>query len=144
VCSPVSVSPRAGPISHRLRPRKESPMEAAVSSRPAAGPAASPLATAQVTCILPVKDMARARRFYEGGVGLEPLGAKPDGKFVYRCGGPGLAPFPREEGTRATHTAASFRVDDIAAAIAALERRGVTFADYDLPRRTTVEHICEL
>ena len=119
-------------------------METTVSSRPAAAHAASHLAAAQVTCILPVKDMARARRFYESGLGLEPVGAKPDGKFVYRCGGTELALFPREEGTRATHTAASFRVADIAAAIDALKRRGVTFADYDLPGLKTVEHVCVL
>jgi catechol 2,3-dioxygenase-like lactoylglutathione lyase family enzyme len=45
------------------------------------------LTQTQVTCMLPVKDLARARRFYEQQLGLEPLGAKPDGKFIYRCGG---------------------------------------------------------
>ena len=30
--------------------------------------------TSQVTCILPVKDMARARRFYEGQLELKPVG----------------------------------------------------------------------
>ncbi|MGZ8260786.1 MAG: hypothetical protein ACXWUL_09575 [Caldimonas sp.] len=30
--------------------------------------------------------------------------------------------FPRAEGTKATHTALSFRVDDIAAAVRALEQ----------------------
>ena len=104
----------------------------------------SPLAQAQVTCILPVKDRARARRFYEDGLGLEPVGAKPDGKFVYRCMGTELALFPRPEGTKATHTAASFRVADIHAAISALLARGVTFADYDLPGLKTVEHVCVL
>ena len=36
----------------------------------------------QVTAILPVKDMARARRFYENQLGLEPRGLRPDGKFI--------------------------------------------------------------
>jgi catechol 2,3-dioxygenase-like lactoylglutathione lyase family enzyme len=103
----------------------------------------SPLAQSQVTCILPVKDMARARRWYEEALGLVGV-AKPDGKFVYRVGGTEIALFPRPEGTRATHTAASFRVADIAAAIRALEARGVAFADYDLPGFKTVEHVCVL
>jgi len=100
--------------------------------------------TSQVTCILPVKDMARARRFYEGQLRLSPVGAKPDGKFVYRCGGAEIALFPKAEGTRADHTALSFRVADIRAAIRDLESRGVAFADYDLPGLKTVEHVCVL
>jgi catechol 2,3-dioxygenase-like lactoylglutathione lyase family enzyme len=111
-------------------------------SRPA-GPIGT-LAQATVSCILPVKDMPRARRFYEQSLGLEAVGAKADGKFVYRVGATELALFPRDEGTRATHTALSFRVADIGAAIRALEARGVVFADYDLPGLKTVEHVCVL
>ena len=98
----------------------------------------------EATCILPVKDMARARRFYEQQLGLEVVGGKPDGKFVYRCGGTEIALFPKPEGTQATHTALSFRVDDIAGAITQLEGRGVAFADYDLPGLKTVGHVCVL
>ena len=104
----------------------------------------NPLAASRVTCMLPVKDLARARRFYEEALGLEPLGAKPDGKFIYHCGGTELALFPKPEGTKAEHTALSFRVDHIGQAVAALEQRGVRFADYDLPGLKTVEHVCVL
>ena len=102
------------------------------------------LTMTQVTCMLPVKDLARARQFYEQRLQLEPLGAKPDGKFVYRCGGTEIALFPKPEGTKAEHTALSFAVSDIAAEIAALEARGVTFEDYDLPGFKTIEHVCVL
>jgi len=104
----------------------------------------TPLASSQVTCMLPVKDLARARRFYEEALGLDVLGAKPDGKFVYRCGGTELALFPREGGTKAEHTAVSFRVDDIALSVRTLQQRGVKFADYDLPGLKTVDHVCVL
>lgn len=97
-----------------------------------------------VSCLLPVKDLARARRFYEQQLGLPVLGARPDGKFAYRCGGTEIALFPKAEGTKAEHTALSFRVPDIAAAIADLKARGVRFADYDLPGLKTVEHVCVL
>jgi catechol 2,3-dioxygenase-like lactoylglutathione lyase family enzyme len=96
------------------------------------------------TCILPVKDMARARRWYEGTLGLEVIGGKPDGKFVYRCGGTEIALFPTPEGTKAQHTALSFRCDDVVAAVAQLKQRGVVFADYDLPGLKTVENVCVL
>ena len=98
----------------------------------------------QVTVMLPVKDLARARRFYEDRLGLTPGGLKPDGKFVYQCGGTELALFPREGGTKADHTAISFRVDDIAQAVRDLQARGVKFADYDLPGLKTVDHVCVL
>lgn len=98
----------------------------------------------QITCMLPVKDLERARRFYGEQLGLEALGAKPDGKYVYRCGGTELALFPKPEGTKAEHTAISFQVKDIVAAIRALEANGVVFADYDLPGFKTVDHVCVL
>ena len=100
--------------------------------------------TSLVTCLLPVKDMARARRFYEEQLRMKPLGAKPDGKFVYRCGGAEIALFPKSEGTKAEHTALSFKVEDLAGAIKALKARGVGFHDYDLPGFKTVNHVAEM
>ena len=102
------------------------------------------LSDSTVTTMLPVKDMARARAFYEGSLGLEPGGLKPDGKFVYMVGGSTLALFPKPEGTKADHTAISFRVADIAASIEQLKRAGVVFEDYDFPGLKTVNHICVL
>ena len=98
----------------------------------------------EVTAILPVKDMARARRFYEQQLGFEPQGFRADGKFIYRVGGTVLALFPRPGGTKAEHTALSFRVEDIEKEIHDLQARGVVFADYDLPGLKTVDHVCVL
>ena len=103
------------------------------------------LTNSTMTTILPVIDMKRAREFYESRLGLKALGSRPDGKFVYACGGGGtLALFPRESGTKADHTAISFQVSDIAAAIKDLKAAGVVFEDYDLPGLKTVEHVCVL
>ncbi|WP_213959351.1 MULTISPECIES: VOC family protein [unclassified Variovorax] len=99
---------------------------------------------APVTTMLPVKDLDRARQFYEGRLGLKPEGLRPDGKFTYRCGGTTLALFPKEGGTKADHTTLSFQVEDIASAIAGLKRAGVVFEDYDYPDFKTVEHVCVL
>lgn len=98
----------------------------------------------EATCMLPVKDMVRARQFYDQCLGLQAVGGKPDGKFVYRCGGTEVALFPKPEGTQAQHTALSFRVDNIAEAIAQLKAQGVRFADYDFPGLKTTDHVCEL
>ena len=97
-----------------------------------------------VTAILPVINMVRACKFYEQQLGLHQLGQKSDGKVVYRCGGTEIALFPRPGGTTAEHTALSFKVSDIRAAIHELMARGVRFADYDLPGLKTVEHVCVL
>jgi catechol 2,3-dioxygenase-like lactoylglutathione lyase family enzyme len=97
-----------------------------------------------ITLMLPVKDLERARRFYEDRMGFTAGEPREDGKFVYRCGGTLVALFPKEGGTHADHTAVSFEVRDIAASIAELQSRGVKFEDYDYPGLTTVAHICEL
>ena len=69
------------------------------------------LSSAPVTTILPVIDMQRARDFYENKLGMKPAGMRPDVKFVYDCaGGAVIALFPKEGGTKADHTAISFRV----------------------------------
>lgn len=103
------------------------------------------LSNAPVTTILPVMDLTRARDFYENKLGLTPVGMKPDGQFVYACaGGSSIALFPKEGGTKAEHTALSFEVKDIASVLAALEKAGVVFEDYDLPGLKTVNHVCVL
>ncbi len=104
----------------------------------------TPLAGTRVSCILPVKDMARARRFYEQALGFAVGAEQADGKVVYDVEATDVALIPRPEGTKATHTALSFRVADIATTIRDLKARGVEFADYDLPGLRTVEHVCVL
>lgn len=102
------------------------------------------LDASQVTVMLPVRDLARAREFYERVLALPTGEERLDGKVVYHCGGTEIALFPKAEGTKAEHTALSFRVDDIRAAIGQLESRGVVFSDYDLPGFRTIEHVCVL
>ncbi|SNR68962.1 VOC family protein [Paracoccus sediminis] len=100
--------------------------------------------SSQVTVMLPVVDLDRARAFYEGALALPAGTQQRDGKVVYRCGGTRIALFPKDAGTRADHTALSFQVADIRAAIEELEARGVVFADYDLPGLKTSDHVCLL
>ncbi len=103
------------------------------------------LTNSPVTTILPVIDMKRARDFYEKKLGLRPAGSRPDGKFVYACGGGAvIALFPKAGGTKAEHTAISFQVDDIATAVAGLQKTGVVFEDYDFPGLKTIDHVCVL
>jgi catechol 2,3-dioxygenase-like lactoylglutathione lyase family enzyme len=103
------------------------------------------LTHAPATTILPVRDLDRARNFYQQRLGLTPMGLQQDGKFLFALGDGGtLALFPKPDGTRAEHTALSFRVDELTREIHALEAAGVVFEDYDLPGFKTVEHVCVL
>ncbi len=104
------------------------------------------LSQARVTTMLPVKDMDRARAFYEGKLGFRPDGGpKVDGRYQYLLAdGATIALIPREGGTKAEHTALSFQVRDIRDGIRTLEQAGVVFEDYDLPGLKTVEHVCVL
>ena len=103
------------------------------------------LTQAPVTTMLPVKDLNRAREFYEKKLGLKPLGAKQDGKFLFAGGDGGtIALFPKPEGTKAEHTAVSFLVKNIAREIQELKVKGVVFEDYDFPGLKTENHVCVL
>jgi len=103
------------------------------------------LTKAAITTILPVKDMARARSFYEKKLGLEPRGFAADGNFLFACGGDAqIALITKPEGTRAEHTALSFEVDGIEGVISDLKAKGVVFEDYDFPGLKTVDHVCVL
>jgi predicted enzyme related to lactoylglutathione lyase len=98
-----------------------------------------------MTAILPVKDINRARDFYENKLGLQSDGMQADGKYLLRCGGGArIALFPKPDGTKAEHTAMSFLVEDIVAEIRELKHRGVQFHDYDLPGLMTFQHVCVL
>jgi predicted enzyme related to lactoylglutathione lyase len=105
----------------------------------------SMLRQAPVTTILPVKDMDRARAFYEAKLELEPRGFAADGNYLFGCGGDAqIALIVKPEGTKAEHTALSFEVSGIEQVIARLEARGVVFEDYDFPNLKTVDHVCVL
>src|SRR3979490_2942664 len=106
----------------------------------APAPFSNVLKGTQISCMLPVIDMERARRFYGEQLGLEPVGAKMSANYVSRCGGTEVALFPKSGGTKATHSTLSFQVKDIAAAIRALEARGVVLAHHALPGVKTLAY----
>jgi predicted enzyme related to lactoylglutathione lyase len=103
------------------------------------------LAECPATTILPVTRMDQAMSFYAERLGLPSRGTAPDGKLLFSLAGGGtLALIEKPAGAQAQHTALSFEVADIRAAIGALQARGVAFDDYDLPGLRTVDHVCVL
>jgi predicted enzyme related to lactoylglutathione lyase len=81
----------------------------------------------------PARDVARARRFYEDKLGLEPR-QEINGGVVYAFGG-GTAAFLYETPNAGTSKAsqAFWDVEDVDAEIETLKARGVQFEDYDMP-----------
>ena len=90
---------------------------------------------------IPVKDVVRARQFYEGKVGLKPKKEQAGG-VVYEFGehtGCFLYPTPNAGTSRASQ--AFWQVDDIEREVAELKSRGVKFEEYDMPEMKTVNGI---
>jgi catechol 2,3-dioxygenase-like lactoylglutathione lyase family enzyme len=97
------------------------------------------LSNAPVAAMLPCKDIEVSKDFYGNKLGLKLLPIE-DGPVVFEAGGGStLELFPREEGTKADHTVAAFRVTDIEGVIKALEANGVTFENYE----GMVNHVME-
>jgi catechol 2,3-dioxygenase-like lactoylglutathione lyase family enzyme len=82
---------------------------------------------------LPVKDLARARRFYEEKLGFVPKEVT-DGGVVYAFAGETgcfLYPTPNAGTNRASQ--AFWEVADVEREVAELKAKGVTFETYDMP-----------
>ena len=81
----------------------------------------------------PARDLARARRFYEGTLGLQAQ-QEVNGGVVYAFGA-GTAAFlyPTPNAGTSMASQAFWSVVDVDAEIEALKRRGVVFEDYDMP-----------
>jgi len=82
---------------------------------------------------IPAKDVARARRFYEGKLGFRPK-QEVAGGVVYEFG-ERTACFLYSTPNAGTSLAsqAFWQVDDAEREVAELKARGVMFEDYDLP-----------
>ncbi|MGH3881324.1 MAG: VOC family protein [Actinophytocola sp.] len=103
------------------------------------------LAKSTTTTMLPVTDVERAARFYADQLGLHERAVAADGSRIFDTGnGNAIGLLPADPGAQSGRTTLSFEVSDIRGEMRELERRGVAFADYDLPGLRTVDHIAEL
>jgi catechol 2,3-dioxygenase-like lactoylglutathione lyase family enzyme len=96
-----------------------------------------------ITLMVPVKDLDRAKRFYEEKLGLTPEREDP-GTAHYRTGSTSFDLYPTQFAGSAQHTLAAWIVDDIRAVVAELRDRGVVFEEYDLPGLKTEDGIADL
>jgi catechol 2,3-dioxygenase-like lactoylglutathione lyase family enzyme len=98
---------------------------------------------AHVTTRLPAQDLERARRFYAERLGLEPSEERPGG-LLYRGASGAFALFASAGSAPGTYTQMAFEVDDLAATVAALKARGLTFEEVDVPGLRTVDGIADV
>lgn len=82
---------------------------------------------------IPARDMARARQFYEGKVGLKPK-EETNGGVVYEFAqGTACFLYPTPNAGTSQASQAFWSVDDVDALIGKLKARGLVFEDYDMP-----------
>ena len=90
---------------------------------------------------IPVKDVARARSFYEQKVGLKPK-REVAGGVVYEFGkGTACFLYPTPNAGTSRASQAFWQVDDVEREVKELRARGIRFEEYDEPGLKTVDGI---
>lgn len=87
---------------------------------------------------LAVRDVARARKFYEGVLGLEPVDTEGDSLVVYRSGDSRLLVYESTFAGTNKATAATWAVEDVDGEVKTLREKGVRFEHYDMPEMKEV------
>ena len=86
---------------------------------------------------LAVKDLTRAKEFYEGVLGFKPVGREGDELIVYRSGQTTFNVYRSKEAGTNKATAVTWVVGDkMHDVVEALKAKGVTFEHYDMPGLT--------
>jgi predicted enzyme related to lactoylglutathione lyase len=98
------------------------------------------LRTAPIRAYIPATNVARARKFYEELVGLQPREDYAGG-VVYECGGSEVFLYPTPNAGTSKASQAFWQVADVEAEVSELKGRGVVFEEYNFPGLTTKNSI---
>ena len=91
------------------------------------------LAEAEAVPMIAVKDIDRARKFYEETLGLETKDAMGGEVLEVKSGDTVINVYRSEHAGTNKATALTFAVDDIEAEIRNLRGKGIFFEEYDVP-----------
>ena len=80
-----------------------------------------------------VKNLAAAKKFYEGTLGLKQIDAEGDEVVVYQNGSSRLNVYRSQFAGTNKATAVTWPVDDVEDEVRALKSKGVAFEHYDMP-----------
>ena len=102
------------------------------------------LSNCPIDVVLLSMDLAAAKDFYAGKLGLPVLSETPGG-VTFQCGGDTRLVITKSSvGTKDEQTQAAFRVADLCAEVSELGQRGVSIEDYDLPGLKTHDGIADI
>jgi predicted enzyme related to lactoylglutathione lyase len=100
------------------------------------------VADRRVSAVLCSTDLERSQAFYEQQVGLSLSPEMIKNHLLFDCGdGTSILVYGRPGPNQGDHTQVRFWTDDVAADVAELKGRGVTFEEYDYPMLKTVDGI---
>lgn len=91
------------------------------------------LGSIEALATLAVVDIERAKRFYEGKLGLKSLPGPEPSVLVLQTGATKMIVYPSEYAGTNRATAATWVVKDVEATVKELRGRGITFEHYDFP-----------
>ncbi len=90
---------------------------------------------------IPVKDLKRAREFYEQKLGFKPKQETGGGVVYEFAGGTGCFMYPTPNAGTSKASQAFWQVGDVEKEVAELKAKGVKFEEYDMPGLKTVNGI---
>ena len=91
------------------------------------------LGTRNAVANVAVKDLARAKEFYERTLGLKKVDEEGDELVVFESGDSVLNVYRSDYAGTNKATAVTWSVDDLEAEVRDLKAKGVTFEHYDMP-----------
>ncbi len=91
------------------------------------------LTNSMVAASMPAVDIKRARKFYEEKLGLKMVKEDPGPGMMFQAGGGTMLYLYQRAATKADHTAATFKVDNLEAEVKELKSKGVKFEEYNIP-----------
>lgn len=94
------------------------------------------LGKADATPMIAVKDLDRARKFYEDTLGLKEVDDFGEG-FMLKSGDTQFSVYKSEFAGTNKATALNFDVDDIESEVGALKKKGIAFEHYELEGLTS-------
>ena len=83
-----------------------------------------------------VKDVQRAKKFYEGTLGLKPIDSPQPDVVNYKTGKNKILVYKSQFAGSNKATAATWELDDVESVAGKLKERGVSFEHYNLPGMT--------
>ncbi len=92
---------------------------------------------------IPVTNLDRAKIFYRDTLGLGVMMEDAAGVMLEAGNGTGVYLYQRGP-SKADHTLAGFKVNDLASEMAVLKEKGIAFEEYDLPGLKTINGIATI